>query len=175
MTSQPGLQTTARYILFNISQSKGYQTMKLGQAIEYKILSFKNYAENKAGRLVPDVFSFSKKALYQVKASGLHLSSNIFRYPSTQHTRKANCIKLQTIDSKICSILIFQKRVLEQFLHHMLCMDFKEKCLPCHVLLSEQISLSDSLCFLRYWEICVLQLFSSQVVKSYILKFTLCF
>ena len=35
MTSQPGLQTIAIHILPNISQSKGNQTMKSGQLIEY--------------------------------------------------------------------------------------------------------------------------------------------
>ena len=35
MTSQPGLQTFAIQILSNISQSKGNQTMKFGQLIEY--------------------------------------------------------------------------------------------------------------------------------------------
>ena len=35
MTSQPGLQTIAIHILPNISQSKGNQTMKYGQLIEY--------------------------------------------------------------------------------------------------------------------------------------------
>ena len=35
MTSQLGLQTIAIYILLNISQSKGNQTMKSGQLIEY--------------------------------------------------------------------------------------------------------------------------------------------
>ena len=35
MTSQPGLQTIATHILPNISQSKGNETMKLGQFIEY--------------------------------------------------------------------------------------------------------------------------------------------
>ena len=33
--SQPGLQTIAIHILPNISQSKGNQTMKFGQLIEY--------------------------------------------------------------------------------------------------------------------------------------------
>ena len=40
MTSQPGLQTIARYILSNISQSKGNQTIKFGQLIEYKNRNF---------------------------------------------------------------------------------------------------------------------------------------
>ena len=35
MTSQPGLQTIAIYILPDISQSKGNQTMKFDQLIEY--------------------------------------------------------------------------------------------------------------------------------------------
>ena len=35
LTSQPGLQTIAVHILPNISQTKGNQTMKFGQLIEY--------------------------------------------------------------------------------------------------------------------------------------------
>ena len=35
MTSQPGLQTMAIHILFNISQSQDNHTMKLVQIIEY--------------------------------------------------------------------------------------------------------------------------------------------
>ena len=37
MTSQPGKQTTTIYILLNISRSKGKQTMKFGQLIEYNV------------------------------------------------------------------------------------------------------------------------------------------
>ena len=35
MTSQPGLQVIATHILSNISQSKGNQTMKFCQLVEY--------------------------------------------------------------------------------------------------------------------------------------------
>ena len=35
MTSQPGQETIAIHIVPNISQSKGNQTMKLGQLIGY--------------------------------------------------------------------------------------------------------------------------------------------
>ena len=35
MTSQPGLQTITIHILTNISLSKGNQTMKFGQLLEY--------------------------------------------------------------------------------------------------------------------------------------------
>ena len=37
MTSQPGKQTIAVYILPNISRSKGNQTVKFGQLIEYNM------------------------------------------------------------------------------------------------------------------------------------------
>ena len=40
MTSQPGLQTVARHILSNISESNGNQTMKFGQLIEYNKRNF---------------------------------------------------------------------------------------------------------------------------------------
>ena len=64
MTSQLGLQTIAAHILPNISQSKGNQTMKYGQLIDIskEIFFFKNYAENKARRLVPHLFLFFEKA-----------------------------------------------------------------------------------------------------------------
>ena len=37
MTSQPGKQTTAIHIMPNISRSKGDQTIKFGQLIEYNM------------------------------------------------------------------------------------------------------------------------------------------
>ena len=37
MTSQPGKQTIAIYILTNISRSKNIQRMKFGQLIEYNM------------------------------------------------------------------------------------------------------------------------------------------
>ena len=44
---------------------KSNQTIKVGQ------FSFKNHAENDAGRLVPDFPLVFKNALYKVRASGL--------------------------------------------------------------------------------------------------------
>ena len=48
MTSQRGKQTIAIHILPNISRSKGNQTIKFGQFIEYntRSLFLKNYAQN---------------------------------------------------------------------------------------------------------------------------------
>ena len=66
----------------NIVQSKGNQTVKLGQLIEYiltEMFFFENYTESTAGRLVPDLFLLFEKASNEVKASGLPFSFNIFR------------------------------------------------------------------------------------------------
>ena len=63
MTSQPGLQTIAIHKLPNISQSKGNQIIEFGQLIgNREIFFFKNYVENEAGKLVPDLFFFFEKA-----------------------------------------------------------------------------------------------------------------
>ena len=71
MTSQTGTQTTTIKILPNISKSKGNQKMKFGQLIEYSVrnIFLQNHAENEAGRLVPDLFLFFKKALYEVETN----------------------------------------------------------------------------------------------------------
>ena len=82
MTFQPGKQTITVHILSNISRSKGNQTIKFGQLIEYNkrnIFFFKNHAENEVERLVRNIFLFFKEALYEVKASGLELSFDISR------------------------------------------------------------------------------------------------
>ena len=62
MTSKPGSQTIAIHILPNISQNKSTPKMKFDQLIEY-----------------------NKRNIFL-----LQLSFNIFRYPSTYHTVKAN-------------------------------------------------------------------------------------
>ena len=46
--------------------------------LQEKCFSSINHAENEAGRLVPDLFLFFKKALNEVKVSGLRLSFNMF-------------------------------------------------------------------------------------------------
>ena len=116
-----------------------------------------------------------QKAQYEVKASGLQLSFNTFRYPSTWHTIKTNSMRFQTIDPEICSILIFQEKVQVQFLRHILCLIFQEKCFSFDILLFDQISLSHCLYFSRHWAISVYQLFVNQAVTSQNLKLTLSF
>ena len=142
--------------------------MKFSQSIEYnkRKCFFKNHEQNEAERLIPDLCLLFKKALYDVKTSGLQLSFNIFRQPSSWHITLMNCAKIQSIDPKICSILIFQKRAWDQFLHHILGVIFQEKSFSYYILLTDQVSPSDCLYFLRYRATCVLLLFISEVVTS---------
>ena len=55
--------------------------MRFGQVIDITIelFYFKNHAENEARKLVPDLFLFFPKSLYEIKSSGVELSFNIFR------------------------------------------------------------------------------------------------
>ena len=50
--------------------------MKYGQLIEYNVRKMRQKIQ--AQRLVPDLFLFFKKALYEVKTNGQHLSFKIF-------------------------------------------------------------------------------------------------
>ena len=56
-----------------------------------------------------------------------------------------------------------------------LCPDFmviQEKCFSCYILLTDKVSLSACLYFLRYQERCVFRFFVSHVVRSQTLKLT---
>ena len=57
MTPQPGKLPNAVYILPNISTSKGNQTMKFAQLIEYNI---KSHTQNVVERLFSDSFRKNK-------------------------------------------------------------------------------------------------------------------
>ena len=111
MTSLSGKQIAIINILPNISRSIGNQTMKFGQLIEYsaKSVFIQNHSRNEALRLVPDPLFFLKKTLCEVKASRQHLSFKFFDSFQLGYTIKANCLKFQTVDLKICSICFFKK------------------------------------------------------------------
>ena len=55
---------------------------------------FKNHAEKKTERLVPELFLFFENALYEEKANGLQLSFNHFRWSSTWQTIETKYIEL---------------------------------------------------------------------------------
>ena len=78
--------------------------MKFPYLIEYNA---KNNAENEVGRLVPDLLLFFKNTLYGVKASVQQFRFNICGGPWLGHILETNCIKFQTVDPEIFSILIF--------------------------------------------------------------------
>ena len=63
MTLQPGKQTIAMHLLPNISRSKGNQTMKYGQLIEYNMRNIfleKSYTRC-GGETIPRPFSKKSK------------------------------------------------------------------------------------------------------------------
>ena len=65
MTSQPGKQTIAIYILPNISGSKGNQIMKFGQLTEYitwETFFLRNHTQNVVEKLFPDPFLKNKNS-----------------------------------------------------------------------------------------------------------------
>ena len=68
-------------VLSKISRSKGNQAFEFGEVTEYKNIKLlsKNHAENEAERLVPELFLFFEKALYEVKGNGLQLCYNHIR------------------------------------------------------------------------------------------------
>ena len=76
--------------------------VKVGFSTSWEIFFVKNQVENEAGRLVPDLSLFSKKALHEVKAGGEHLTLIHVKYikniaymqvPQLGNTTKGNCKK----------------------------------------------------------------------------------
>ena len=92
----------------NISRSKGNQAMKFGQLIEYNERKF--FFSNSCRRGDRSLF-FKKKDSFRVKDSKQHFSFKIFWKNSTWNAIKANCIRFETADPEICSILTFYKDV----------------------------------------------------------------
>ena len=84
MMSRTDSQTISIQILPDISQSKNNQAMKPGQLIEQNKRNiflqklFKKWDMENSSRPL-SFFFLKKKALYEVKASGLLLSFKIFR------------------------------------------------------------------------------------------------
>ena len=54
------------------------QVFEAGAFLTREIFSFKNHAENEAGRLVPDLLLLFEKTLFEVNPSRLQLSFNQF-------------------------------------------------------------------------------------------------
>ena len=128
----------------------------------------------------PDLFLLLKNVYVKSKQGVSTLVLIYFGRRHLWHAIKANSVTFQIVKHLVVnltfmSILIFWKRLWEHFLRQILSRIFQEKCFSCYILLIDQIELSDCLYFLRYWAICVLHLFFSQVVTSQILKLVLSF
>ena len=140
--------------------------MKFVQVIKYnkkRILLQKSWRKQARKDSSRPLFLFQKN----FKTSVLQLNFKIFRQLSTSHLIRTNCIRLQTIDPEICSISFFLEKGLEIVFLPSFVYDLSRKCWSCYILLIDQILLLDFLYFLRYWEICVLQLFVNQVVTPF--------
>ena len=135
----------------NISQSKGNQTMKSGQLIEYNKKSFfffKNYTENEAGR------PGSSRSLYFCESLIWGESkwfAVYFWYILIALNLPYNKSKLyKTLDYWSRNMLIFnfsETNFGNYFLHYILWMIFQKECSTFYFLLTGQISLSDYLYF----------------------------
>ena len=54
--------------------------MVRGQVTKYNIIFlFKDFLKNEAERVLPDLFLFFEKALYELSVTGLHLSFIIYQ------------------------------------------------------------------------------------------------
>ena len=82
--------------------------MKFGHLIEYnqRNVFLQKLCRKWGKKQVPDLFSFLKQALYEVKASGLQSSFNVFWYPSTWYAAKTN---LRLLIQKYAQFRFFRK------------------------------------------------------------------
>ena len=80
--------------------------------------------------------------------------------------RLSNIFKTTNVTTLTKAILKISYRVPQKFPYLISCIIFEEKYFSGYILLADQISLSDCLYILKYWETCVLQLFVSHVVTS---------
>ena len=124
-------------MLPKISRNKSNQTIKLCQLIEYNKGNFHSRITHvmRQGDQIQTSFYFFKNVEYEVKTTILQLIFSVFRQLSNWDNIRTNCIKLQIIDPEICSILIFQKRIQDQFIHQILCIIFQETFCTCYILL----------------------------------------
>ena len=76
---------------------------------------FGSHEENVAEGLIPDLFFVFFKFFYMKYKQVVikYLVSVCFVSPRLGDTMKTNCTKFQTVDPEICSISIFQKRILD--------------------------------------------------------------
>ena len=170
MTSRPGKQTIPMHILTNVSRSKGNQGMKFGRLINYECGTFfsNNHTQNVLNKLFPDPFLENQNWAY-LWINSLKCYAVCSLYPAEDYQ---NILKLS---SRLFAFTFFKKKWGLELVCFIFCPIYKSIHFSCSILLPDQISLPGYLYFVRYWEICVLQLFANRVLTSLILKLNLCF
>ena len=137
--------------------------MKFGQIIEYNMRNiFLEKSYTKCGGEVPDPFLAKQNWVY-LWINSLKFYTVYFRWILSWGLSKYIETKLQTTCFSLLLSMFFKKRGL-----------IFQKYFSCYSLLIDHVSFPGCFYFLRYWEICVLQLFVNQVV-TWILKLTLSF
>ena len=150
MTSQPGTQTIPIHILTNISRSKTNQAMKFGQLTEYNFL--KNHTKMLRRNYSQTFFKIIKvEHIYRSTVwSFIQFIFIVCQYEGYQNILKLNCSPLTFTSYKAFSK---NKRGCGTSLSaSIFCMIFEEKYFSCYILLTDQMSLSGCLYFVRYWE-----------------------
>ena len=128
--------------------------MKFGQVIEYnnRNIFLQKSCRKWGSKTSSRPFLFFKKALLEVKASGLQLSFSQFLYSSIWQTIKTKYIQKysKNTSKNILNFGFVEKGLGIISLPHF-CMIFQKKCFSYYTLLTDQISLPDCPYFLRYW------------------------
>ena len=131
----------------------------------------KNHTQNVLEKLVPDSFLKSYNWAY-LWINGLKFYAVCFFFMTSWGLSNNVETKLRTTCFHVILLKIRGPELvsLPYFLYN-----FWKKQISCYTLLIDQIWLSGYLYFVRYWEICVLQLFANQVPTSWILMLALSF
>ena len=166
MTSQPEKQAIATKILQNISRSRSNK--KFGQLIGYNIsntLFRKIIHKIRQRNMVRDplllikIEHFSRSIVYTFIQFLF-----VCQVEDYQKILKLRCRPLRFTSYK--AFLKKQKVVWNQSPCLTFALTFHKKYFSCYILLTDHLSFSGCLQFVRYWAICALQLLFNQVMTS---------
>ena len=127
----------------------------------WRIFFLKNHIQIVMEKLIPGTFFLKSKLRISLdqQSDNLHLLLLLYVHVADYQ----NILKLMCWSFAFTSYKVVVKKEIWTMSPHLIfsMIFFKKNCLH-HTLLTDQISISDCLYFLRYWVICVLQLFVSQ-------------
>ena len=161
MTSQPGKQTVAIHILPNIPRSTDNQIIKYGQLIEYNmgnIFLEKSYTKSRA-ETIPRPFFKKSKFIISLDQQSKVLHSLFNCIPTWQLSKYLETKPHTTYFYLILSSFKKTKISLELVIPASFFALFLKKKFSWYILSTNQIWFCDCLYFLRFWAVCVLQLF----------------